>query len=93
MTGQSFSTCCGCAPKDTASCSSSAPVVSSSPVVRPLVQDTKAKADNLKEVWAHPVKPYGFWNSDKNNHKLLLDMRLSNLSGRQDPYDVALRDK
>jgi len=58
-----------------------------------LVQETKAKADELKGTWAHPVKPYGYWNSDKNNHKLLLDMRLSNLSGRQDPYEVVLKDK
>lgn len=56
------------------------------------LQESRARADALRDVWAHPVKPYGFWNLDKNNHKLMLDMRLSNLSGRRSPYDVVLKD-
>ena len=52
-----------------------------------LFQETKRKADELKDLWTHPVKPYGYWSEDRSNMKLLLDLRLPSLSGRKSPYD------
>lgn len=49
------------------------------------VQTTKAKCEVLKEQWAQPVKQYGSWNSDKNNHKFLMDLRMGRVPGRTDP--------
>ncbi|KAG0590134.1 hypothetical protein M758_1G073000 [Ceratodon purpureus] len=51
------------------------------------VQETKEQAEKLKESWAQPVKPYGSWNTDKNNAKFLQDLKLSRLPGRTDPYE------
>eukprot|EP00897_Mesotaenium_endlicherianum_P005142 jgi/Mesen1/4656/ME000241S03697 len=51
------------------------------------LRKVKETCDKLLAQWAMPVKPYGFWNNDKNNHKYLMDVRLSKLSGRQSPYD------
>jgi len=51
------------------------------------VQATKEKCDKLKATWANPVKPYGSWNTDKNNHKFLQDLTLSRMPGRKDPYE------
>jgi hypothetical protein len=51
------------------------------------VQTTKAQCEKLKEAWAAPVKPYGSWTTDKNNHKFLQNLTLSRLPGRNDPYD------
>lgn len=53
------------------------------------VQTMKAKCDRLKETWAQPTKPYGSWNTDKNNHKFLMDLRLGRVSGRTDPVEQA----
>ena len=52
-----------------------------------LFQEVKRKADELKDLWTHPVKPYGYWSEDRSNMKLLLDLRLPSLSGRKSPYD------
>jgi hypothetical protein len=51
------------------------------------VQLTKAEAEKMKLHWANPVKPFGYWNLDKNNHKFLMDLTLSRLPGRSSPYD------
>ena len=51
------------------------------------VQETKAQCETLKATWASPVKPYGSWNTDKNNAKFLQDLKLSGLAGRKDPYE------
>jgi hypothetical protein len=51
------------------------------------VQETKAQCEKLKATWASPVKPYGSWNTDKNNAKFLQDLKLSGLAGRKDPYE------
>jgi hypothetical protein len=50
-------------------------------------QRTKEQAGKLKTAWANPVKPYGSWNTDKNNHKFLQDLTLSRMPGRKDPYE------
>ncbi|CAM6120830.1 unnamed protein product [Calypogeia fissa] len=53
------------------------------------VYSTKAKCEQVKEAWAQPVKPYGSWNSDKNNHKFLMDLKLGRVPGRTDPVEQA----
>ncbi|GJP37341.1 hypothetical protein CLOM_g21760 [Closterium sp. NIES-68] len=55
------------------------------------IRKTKAKCEELKSMWAQPVKAYGYWGSDRFNHKYLMDLRHSNLSGRQNPYDTVTR--
>ena len=50
------------------------------------VQETKAQSEKLKATWANPVKPFGSWNSDKNNAKFLQDLTLVSMPGRSDPY-------
>lgn len=51
------------------------------------VQYTKEQSEKLKASWAQPVKPYGSWNTDKNNAKFLQDLKLSRMPGRSDPYE------
>jgi len=51
------------------------------------LQTTKAEAEKIKLHWANPVKPFGYWNLDRNNHKFLMDLTLSRLPGRSSPYD------
>ena len=55
--------------------------------IRDHVASTKAQCEKVKEGWAHPVKPYGYWTTDKYNYKYLLDLKMSNVTGRHDPYD------
>ncbi|GBG71231.1 hypothetical protein CBR_g8533 [Chara braunii] len=51
------------------------------------IYEMKDKCEKTKEQWRQPVKPFGYWNLDKNNHKFLLDLKLSSLSGRRGTYD------
>lgn len=54
------------------------------------VATVKAAAEKMKAVWGLPVKAMASWNSDKNNAKYLLDLKLSRLPGRMDPYEEVL---
>ncbi|KAJ7564609.1 hypothetical protein O6H91_02G025400 [Diphasiastrum complanatum] len=51
------------------------------------LQDTAEKCERNKRMWQQPVKPFGYWNTDKHNHKFLMDIKLTHLPGRTDPYD------
>ncbi|KAH7365219.1 hypothetical protein KP509_18G014800 [Ceratopteris richardii] len=55
--------------------------------IREHIINTKAKCEKVKEGWANPVKPYGYWTTDKYNYKYMLDRKISNMKGRDDPYD------
>ncbi|MCO5581095.1 hypothetical protein L7F22_034971 [Adiantum nelumboides] len=54
---------------------------------------TKAKCEQVKEGWAHPVKPYGYWTTDKYNYKYQLERKISNASGRHNPWDSLSQSK
>lgn len=56
------------------------------------IRKTKEDCERLRQSWAQPTKPYGFWSTDKNNHKYLLDISMSPLSGRKDAYDQVMSE-
>ncbi|KAF3781598.1 hypothetical protein EJ110_NYTH36541 [Nymphaea thermarum] len=52
----------------------------------------KARCDKTKEMWALPIRPYGFWTFERHNAQLARDAQISNAAGRRDPYDELLLD-
>ncbi|KAI5060519.1 hypothetical protein GOP47_0024939 [Adiantum capillus-veneris] len=56
--------------------------------IREHIITTKANAEKVKQRWAHPVKPYGYWTTDKYNYKYQLERKISNARGRHDPWDI-----
>ncbi|WZY76281.1 hypothetical protein YC2023_022665 [Brassica napus] len=67
----------------------------------PEVRDRKARehiyemherCKKIKEMWALPIRPYGFWTFERHNAQLRWDPQISQVAGRRDPYDDLLKD-
>ncbi|KAF8063925.1 hypothetical protein N665_1175s0003 [Sinapis alba] len=67
----------------------------------PEVRDRKARehiyemherCKKIKEMWALPIRPYGFWTFERHNAQLRWDPQISQVAGRRDPYDDLLQD-
>ncbi|ESQ28573.1 hypothetical protein EUTSA_v10019308mg [Eutrema salsugineum] len=67
----------------------------------PEVRDRKARehiyemherCKKIKEMWALPIRPYGFWTFERHNAQLRWDPQISQVAGRRDPYDDLLED-
>ena len=52
-----------------------------------MLQNVKQKAEELKDTWRQPVKPYGYWNTDKNNFKFHLNSKFDKQPGRENAWD------
>ncbi|XP_004310077.1 PREDICTED: uncharacterized protein LOC101308929 [Fragaria vesca subsp. vesca] len=54
------------------------------------VYATKDRCEKTKEMWALPLRPYGFWTFDRHNSQMKWDSQISQVEGRRDPYDDLL---
>ncbi|WJX65191.1 hypothetical protein P8452_49877 [Trifolium repens] len=55
------------------------------------VYKTKDRCAKTKEMWIYPMRPYGFWTSERHNSQLAWDAQISQAAGRRDPYDDILQ--
>lgn len=57
------------------------------------VYAVKDQCNKTKEMWALPIRPYGFWTFERHNSQLAWDAQISQVDGRRDPYDDLLADR
>ena len=55
------------------------------------VYAVKDRCEKTKEMWALPLRPYGFWTFDRHNSQMKWDAQISQVEGRRDPYDDLLQ--
>ncbi|KAE9610489.1 hypothetical protein Lal_00029758 [Lupinus albus] len=56
------------------------------------VYNVKERCGKTKEMWALPMRPYGFWTFERHNSQIVWDAQISQVPGRRDPYDDVLHD-
>ncbi|KAE9601113.1 hypothetical protein Lal_00023824 [Lupinus albus] len=56
------------------------------------VYKVKDRCTKTKEMWALPMRPYGFWTFERHNSQIHWDAQISQVPGRRDPYDDILLD-
>ncbi|OIW20754.1 hypothetical protein TanjilG_21819 [Lupinus angustifolius] len=54
------------------------------------VYKVKERCGKTKEMWALPMRPYGFWTFERHNSQIVADAQISQVAGRRDPYDDVL---
>ncbi|GFQ01362.1 hypothetical protein PHJA_002280100 [Phtheirospermum japonicum] len=54
--------------------------------------ERKAQCNVTKEMWALPLRPYGFGTFERHNAQIFWDAHISQVQGRRDPYDDLLQD-
>ncbi|GFP92614.1 hypothetical protein PHJA_001405600 [Phtheirospermum japonicum] len=59
---------------------------------REQLYERKAQCKKTKEMWALPLRPYGFWTFERHNAQIFWDAQISQVQGRRDPYDDLLQD-
>ncbi|XP_006300568.2 uncharacterized protein LOC17896587 [Capsella rubella] len=56
------------------------------------IYEMHERCKKIKEMWALPIRPYGFWTFERHNAQLRWDPQISQVAGRRDPYDDLLQD-
>ncbi|GFP89496.1 hypothetical protein PHJA_001093200 [Phtheirospermum japonicum] len=59
---------------------------------REQMYERKAQFKKTKEMWALPLRPYGFWTFECHNAQIFWDSQISQVQVRRDQYDDLLQD-